>query len=57
MMAEKWAYEKDAAAFDKADHDLSKLRRVEVRHGEPKSSLAVRFDAADLERLRLPRRS
>jgi hypothetical protein len=51
-MAEKWTYEKEAAAFDEADHDLSKLRRVEVRRGEPKSSLAVRFDPADLERLR-----
>ena len=51
-MADKWAYEKSAAAFDETDHDLSKLRRVEVPRSEPKSSLAVRFEAADLERIR-----
>lgn len=51
-MTKKWAYESDAKRFDEADHDLAKLRRVDVRRREPKSSLAVRFEAADLERLR-----
>ena len=51
-MTYTWAYQDDATAFDGTDHDLSKLRRVAVRRGDPKSSLAVRFDAADLERLR-----
>jgi hypothetical protein len=51
-MAEKWAHEKDAEAFDKAEFDLSHMHRATVRRGEPKSSLAVRFDTGDLERLR-----
>lgn len=51
-MADKWAYEKDAAAFDTSDLGRAELRRLDVPRGEPKSSLAVRFDAADLERLR-----
>lgn len=42
----------DKAAFDAGDFDVTSLRRVEVQRGQPKSSLAVRFDAADLERLR-----
>ncbi|MGH9092204.1 MAG: hypothetical protein ACRDZR_12640 [Acidimicrobiales bacterium] len=52
MTTDNWPYEDDARAFDEADHDLSELHRVEVRRGEPKSSLAVRFDATDLVRLR-----
>ena len=32
---------------------MSKLTRVTVRRGNPKSSLAVRFDPADLEQLRV----
>jgi integrase len=39
-------------AFDEGALDVSTLRRVEVSRGQPMSSLAVRFDAADLERLR-----
>ena len=39
-------------AFDDGDFDVSSLRQVEVHRGRPKSSLAVRFDASDLERLR-----
>jgi hypothetical protein len=31
---------------------VSKLTRVKVRRGSPKSSLAVRFDPADLEKFR-----
>ena len=42
----------DSTAFDEGDFDVASLRRVEVQRGQPKSSLAVRFDAADLERLR-----
>ena len=52
MTADERASEPDATAFDETDHDLTTLRRVELRRGEPKSSLAVRFEAADLERLR-----
>jgi len=39
--------------FDGAEIDVSALHRVEVSRGRPKSSLAVRFDASDLERLRV----
>jgi len=51
-MSERRAHDRDAAAFEAADYDLSILRRVEVRRGKAKSSLAVRFDADDLDRLR-----
>lgn len=40
-------------AFDEGRLDVSQLRRVEVSRGQPKSSLAVRFDARDLDRLRV----
>lgn len=40
-------------AFDEDDFDLATLQPAEVRVGrEPKSALSVRFDAADIERLR-----
>jgi hypothetical protein len=39
-------------AFDDEQIDLSELRPVEVSRGRPKSSLAVRFDTKDLDRLR-----
>lgn len=43
----------DIDAFDEGDFDLTTLRRADVRVGrEPKSALSVRFDAADIERLR-----
>jgi hypothetical protein len=39
--------------FDDGDFDLGALRPADVRVGrEPKSALSVRFDAADIERLR-----
>jgi len=44
---------RDAKAFDGADHDLSKSSRIKVRRGNPMPSLAVRFDPADLEQLRV----
>jgi L-rhamnose isomerase len=50
---ERWAYQGVAEEFDGSEHLLSeatKVRRLPKR--EPKSSLAVRFDTADLERLR-----
>jgi len=52
-MSENWPYEEEAKAFDEADFDLSAMRRADTRVArEPKSSLAVRFDVADLDRLR-----
>jgi hypothetical protein len=43
----------DIDAFDEDEFDLSTLRPADVRVGrEPKSALSVRFDAADIERLR-----
>lgn len=51
-MAEKWPYEKDAHKFEESEHDVAKMRRVQVNRHDPKSSLAVRFDTLDLERLR-----
>ena len=43
----------DIDAFDEDDFDLATLRPADVRVGrEPKSALSVRFDAADIERLR-----
>lgn len=38
-------------AFDGELIDVSELHRVEVSRGRPKSSLCVRFDSKDLERL------
>lgn len=52
MTPDDSTYENDAKVFDETDHDHSKYRRAEIRRGEPKSSLAVRFEAADLDRLR-----
>jgi hypothetical protein len=46
------ADDQERNAFDDGELDISTLRRVEVSRGQPMSSLAVRFDAADLERLR-----
>jgi integrase len=46
------ADDQERNAFDDGALDISTLRRVEVSRGQPMSSLAVRFDAADLERLR-----
>ena len=40
-------------AFDEGQVDVSELQRVEVSRGRPKSSLAVRFDSRDLDRLRV----
>lgn len=43
----------DIEDFDDDDFDLGTLRPADVRVGrEPKSALSVRFDAADIERLR-----
>lgn len=43
----------DIDAFDEGDFDLATMRPSDVRVGrEPKSALSVRFDAADIERLR-----
>lgn len=43
----------DVEAFDEGELDLESLRPADVRIGrEPKSALSVRFDAADIERLR-----
>lgn|SRR6185312_2774499 len=39
--------------FEEGQLDVSQLQRVEVSRGHPKSSLAVRFDARDLDRLRV----
>ncbi len=50
---ERWPFQDDADDFDRSEHHLSEangLRPLPKR--EPKSSLAVRFDSADLERLR-----
>ena len=44
----------EVQAFDAGELDLTGLRRAKVTVGrEPKSSLAVRFELADLERLRV----
>lgn len=51
-MAYKWPHARDARAFDEGELDLSQSRRIEVNRRDPKASLAVRFDAADIERLR-----
>lgn len=43
----------DIDSFDEGDFDLATLRPADVRVGrEPKSALSVRFDAADVGRLR-----
>lgn len=43
----------DVVAFDDGTLDTSRLRPSDVKIGrEPKSNLAVRFDGADLDRLR-----
>lgn len=53
-MTEKWAYQDEADEFDRTERLPSEMTgaRVRRRKVEPKNALAVRFEVADLDRLR-----
>lgn len=53
-MTEKWAHQKEANEFDRTEHPLSEVTgaRVRRRKVQPKNALAVRFEVADLDRIR-----
>lgn len=52
--AQHRTYEKEVDEFDRAEHLPSEMAgaRVRRRNVEPKNALAVRFEVADLDRLR-----
>jgi hypothetical protein len=53
-MTEQWAHREAADEFDRAEHLPSEMSGAKVRRRrtEPKNALAVRFEVADLDRLR-----